>query len=233
MLQVFGIISFLIVLLSIAALVTDSFEEVSACPLDKSFDDGYVNKTDHLEKFIENHLPFEEGNFSVNISSSSAAYKYSRLFSLCGRKRALQIIEWVTMIYFTCEIIMRLLFCPSIKEYFKSPLNIIDILATFPFYVEIAFTLLEDELTNFAPARSIFYLIQITRCVRVIRILKLARYIEELRILGETLKSAKDELCMLILFVVISVFIFASVMYQLEKYEPESQYNSIPASCWW
>lgn len=155
------------------------------------------------------------------------------LFSRCKITRILQILEMTCIAWFTVELILRLIMCPHLLAFFKKPLNIIDILSTVPYYFEITLAYLEFEHPHLQKAHDIFLFIRILRCVRVFRILKLARYFEELRILGRTLKSAKDELCMLILFVLIAIFIFSTIMYQLEKDEPETQYTSIPASCWW
>lgn len=81
-------------------------------------------------------------------------------------------------------------------------------------------------------AHSFILLLLILRCLRVLRILKLARYFEDLRILGRTLKAARQELFMLFTFVLIAIFIFSSVIYQLEKDVVDTKFTNIPASAW-
>lgn len=207
--------------------MAESFKEISSCP------------SDHIRENvadINDSILVLLNTSAINNNhhtSNSSDYEFSGFLSVCENKRILQIIEMSSVAYFSCELILRLIFCPNVKTFYQSPQNIIDVLATVPFYIELILSLLQYQLSDYSKARNVFFLIQILRCFRVIRILKLARYIEELRILGKTLNAAKDELCMLILFVMIAVFIFSSIIYQVEKDEPDSQFSSIPASCWW
>lgn len=142
-------------------------------------------------------------------------------------------IEMACMVWFTFEIIVRFCMSESIKKFFSSPMHIIDLLAIIPYYIELILYAVDSDRNSFRRARTMLLLLRILRMIRIFRILKIARYSDDLKILGATLRAAKKELCMLFLFLFIGLIIFSSVVYQLEKDEPNSAFTSIPASCWW
>uniref|UniRef100_A0A183BQ06 BTB domain-containing protein n=1 Tax=Globodera pallida TaxID=36090 RepID=A0A183BQ06_GLOPA len=56
------------------------------------------------------------------------------------RTESIGIIETVCNVWFTIEIIIRFVACPSKVDYFKAPVNIIDLVATLTFYVDLLLT---------------------------------------------------------------------------------------------
>lgn len=168
----------------------------------------------------------DANNTIVTISSNDPSNDNLK----CTETQIFFILDVVCAAWFTLEVILRLIACPTLKQYFTSPLNIIDVLAVIPFYVELLIVdYFQDE---FFKARAVFMFLRILRVIRIFRILKLARYLSSLRILGSTLKSAMKELNMLFLFIMLAMFIFANLMYQLENDFPGSSFTSIPASFW-
>lgn len=148
----------------------------------------------------------------------------------CVGTKIFFIIDAICIGWFTLEVILRLTVCPSFKQYFTSPLNIIDILAILPFYFEL---LVMDYIQwEFHKVRAVLMFLRMLRVVRIFRILKLARYLSSLRVLGCTLKAAVKELNMLFLFIMLATFIFANFLYQLEKDLEDTSFSSIPASFW-
>ena len=74
---------------------------------------------------------------------------------------------------------------------------------------------------------------RIFRLLRVVRLLKLTRYVAALRILGNTVISCQEQLIALIFLILISVILFSSSIYYIEKEANPEQFSSIPASFWW
>ena len=78
-----------------------------------------------------------------------------------------------------------------------------------------------------------FLVIRILRVLRVIRVLKLGRYSSGLQMFGKTLRASCRQLGMMGMVVMTGVIFFSTLVYFLEKDEPNSGFYSIPASCWW
>lgn len=131
-------------------------------------------------------------------------------------------IELVCTIFFTIEFVARVLLCPSKTYFIKQPMNWIDFMAIWPFFV--------------------FYLtgIQAFQMLLVVRVLRLFRFVKlsyGLQIIIQTLKASVQELFLLLLILLIPVVLFSSIVYYVEnllqKDNNKTQFESIPASIWW
>ncbi|CAF4168107.1 unnamed protein product, partial [Rotaria sp. Silwood2] len=141
------------------------------------------------------------------------------------------IIETCCIIWFSFELIVRLLSSPMKLVFLKSMMNIIDIVAIVPYFITL-FTILAEEKTKSNQAMSLAIL-RVIRLVRVFRIFKLSRHSKGLQILGQTLRASMQELALLIFFLFIGVILFSSAVYFAEQSEPESFFKSIPDAFWW
>ncbi|CAF0759924.1 unnamed protein product [Adineta ricciae] len=141
------------------------------------------------------------------------------------------IIETCCIIWFSFELIVRLLSSPLKLVFLKSMMNIIDIVAIVPYFITL-FTILAEEKTKSNQAMSLAIL-RVIRLVRVFRIFKLSRHSKGLQILGQTLRASMQELALLIFFLFIGVILFSSAVYFAEQGEPESFFKSIPDAFWW
>lgn len=135
-------------------------------------------------------------------------------------------LEIAFISWFTFEYLVRLIASPQKWEFVRSFLNVIDLLAILPFYVELG--LKNSNQQNFSLA-----FLRILRLVRVFRIFKLSRHSSGLQILGLTLKKSLRELGLLIFFLVIGVVIFSSMIYYAENGDEETLFSSIPDAFWW
>lgn len=75
-------------------------------------------------------------------------------------------------------------------------------------------------------------LFRLFRILRVFRILKLSRYSDGLEILWQTMKSAKQELGVLLLFIAIGMTLFSASIYYVELGYQDSDFPSIPDTFW-
>ena len=124
------------------------------------------------------------------------------------------LIETICIVWFTFEIIVRIICCPNQRNFFKDMMNVIDIMAIIPYFITLATVLAEEEdiddgihrgppqERNSNQAMSLAIL-RVIRLVRVFRIFKLSRHSKGLQILGRTLKASMRELGLLIFFLFI------------------------------
>ncbi|XP_040060828.1 potassium voltage-gated channel subfamily A member 3 [Gasterosteus aculeatus] len=142
------------------------------------------------------------------------------------------VIETLCIIWFSFELLVRFFACPSKARFSKNIMNIIDIVAIFPYFITLGTELAEKETNGGQQAMSLAIL-RVIRLVRVFRIFKLSRHSKGLQILGQTLKASMRELGLLIFFLFIGVILFSSAVYFAEADDPSSSFTSIPDAFWW
>lgn len=141
-------------------------------------------------------------------------------------------IETVCIAWFSFELCIRFMVCPSKSDFFHNLMNIIDIISIIPYFVTLITELATAPQENSGQNMSLAIL-RIIRLVRVFRIFKLSRHSKGLQILGQTLKASMRELGLLIFFLFIGVILFSSAIYFAEVDEPNTQFVSIPDGFWW
>ncbi|KAE9556771.1 hypothetical protein FO519_000177 [Halicephalobus sp. NKZ332] len=135
------------------------------------------------------------------------------------------IVETICNIWFTIEIVIRFLASPSKIKYFKAPVNIIDIVATLTFYIDLLLT------TSFGATADLEFF----SIIRIMRLFKLTQHSQGLKILMHTFRASAKELMLLVFFLVLGIVVFASLVYYAERVEvnPDNQFQSIPLGLWW
>lgn len=100
---------------------------------------------------------------------------------------------------------------PNIIRFLKSPVNVIDFLATLSFYTDI--------LTQYSVAKNLKKsdILEFFSIVRVLRLFKLTRHSPGLKILIHTFKASAKELTLLVFFLVLGIVVFASLVYYAER----------------
>ncbi|XP_030418542.1 potassium voltage-gated channel subfamily A member 10 [Gopherus evgoodei] len=142
------------------------------------------------------------------------------------------VIETACIIWFSFELFVRFVVCPSKAAFFRNIMNIIDVVSIIPYFVTLITELVQQSEQNGQQNMSLAIL-RIIRLVRVFRIFKLSRHSKGLQILGQTLKASMRELGLLIFFLFIGVILFSSAIYFAEVDEPQSHFSSIPDGFWW
>ncbi|KAM6914059.1 potassium voltage-gated channel subfamily A member 7 [Lycodopsis pacificus] len=140
------------------------------------------------------------------------------------------IVETICIIWFSFELIVRLVCAPNKVHFFKDVMNTIDFFAIIPYFVTLGTELAKDK--DAQPSVSLA-LIRVIRLVRVFRIFKLSRHSKGLQILGQTLKASLRELALLIFFLFIGVILFSSAAYFAEVDSADTAFTSIPGAFWW
>lgn len=136
--------------------------------------------------------------------------------------RALDILEWGFTIFFTIEYILRLYCVYSPKKYALSFFGLVDLMSILPFYLSL-----------FIVGTESLMVIRALRLLRVFRIFKLANYSKEGRMIMKAMKASYQKIFVFLIFVLLMVVIFGSVMYLIEGSNPNSKFDSIPRSVYW
>ncbi|MEJ1287041.1 potassium voltage-gated channel shaker-related subfamily member 7 [Cricetulus griseus] len=141
------------------------------------------------------------------------------------------VVETLCICWFSFELLVRLVACPSKAIFFKNVMNLIDFVAILPYFVALGTELARQRGVG-QPAMSLAIL-RVIRLVRVFRIFKLSRHSKGLQILGQTLRASMRELGLLIFFLFIGVVLFSSAVYFAEVDRVDTHFTSIPESFWW
>lgn len=135
-------------------------------------------------------------------------------------------VELVCNAWFTFELLVRLVVNPNKVQFMKSPVNVIDLMATLSFYTDV---LLQDWAQDHADILEFFSI------VRILRLFKLTRHSPGLKILIHTFKASAKELTLLVFFLVLGIVVFASLVFYAERLQanPDNDFKSIPEGLWW
>ncbi len=136
---------------------------------------------------------------------------YGRLFYL---------LEWFFTLLFTAEYLLRLSCIGRPLKYATSFFGIVDLVSIVPTYLSL-----------FIVSGKYFLVIRILRLLRVFRVLKLVQYVGEADYLKRALHASRRKIQVFLLFVVLLMVLFGSVMYIVEG--PEHGFTSIPRSIYW
>ena len=147
----------------------------------------------------------------------------------------LNINDQICSVWFTIEFLVRISFCPNKKLFLKTWINIVDFLAVIPFYFQTVFYLLTIDHSE-----TFLRFIEITKILRIVRVFKLVRHFIGLKVLVHTLRASAKELLLLIVFLVMGVIVFSSLMYYAEGFGHvtsavnfNNEFDTIPAGFWW
>ncbi|KAM6437064.1 potassium voltage-gated channel subfamily A member 1 [Liasis olivaceus] len=143
------------------------------------------------------------------------------------------VVETLCIIWFSFELVVRFIACPSKAEFFKNIMNFIDVVAIIPYFITLGTEMAEREGPPKGEQATSLAILRVIRLVRVFRIFKLSRHSKGLQILGQTLKASMRELGLLIFFLFIGVILFSSAVYFAEAEESGTFFDSIPDAFWW
>ncbi|MDF1699256.1 MAG: ion transporter [Saprospiraceae bacterium] len=130
-------------------------------------------------------------------------------------------VEWIFTIFFTIEYILRLYSVYRPIKYATSFFGIIDLMSIIPTYLTFLF----------AGSQSLM-VVRGLRLLRVFRIFKLANFLDESKIIISALRASRAKISVFVVFILIMVCIFGSVMYLVEGSD-NSEFDSIPRSIYW
>lgn len=123
------------------------------------------------------------------------------------------VLEVISTAIFTIEYLLRFLVCnafgsPTHLEFLRTPMNVLDVLAISPFYV---------ELLSHSVAVGPLTILRSVRLIRIFRIFRLSRYSMGMNIMLQSLVASVQPLIILVFFLCIGGTLFSSLVYYAEK----------------
>ncbi|XP_063438557.1 potassium voltage-gated channel subfamily C member 3-like [Mytilus trossulus] len=212
MAKIFMVFSNLMVMLSLFILVASTspmfFESLT-----KDEWEEYLN-----EKEKETYGWKEEGSFNVTI--------IDLLPDLQSRVEFLDYLEWITIAYFTIEIICRIFFFPLSWKDFLNFFIVVDTVSLIVMYV--------DMIANVVDVRekyedSFVEAVNSLQIIRVLRLFRLLKHVSSFRILVFTIRASLKDLLLMLLCLLTAVLIFSSMAY----FTRDAAFTSIPQASWW
>lgn len=186
-------------------------------------------------------VPLSTSTFNSTVSNLSASDPALSPFQLPPQKqkekihipyfmiqnRAFDVLEKITLALFSVDFILRIFSCPSIPRYFLSPINFVDCIALLGTYIHFIVISVEKEQRYLDSWLDITMYFQILRTFRLFRVVKNVR---AAKVLVYSVKQSLRDLLILVMFLVIAVCSFASIVYLAED---RSDFQSIPTGWWW
>ncbi|XP_068091027.1 potassium voltage-gated channel subfamily V member 1 [Hyperolius riggenbachi] len=142
----------------------------------------------------------------------------------------LNILEYICVMWFTIELVLRFLCVTDKCRFMRSVVNIIDFVAILPFYITLVVEACYGESTDF---ENVGRIVQVLRLLRSLRMLKLGRHSTGLKSLGMTIAQCYEEVGLLLLFLSVGISIFSALEYAVEYNVPDTTFTSVPSAWWW
>lgn len=179
---------------------------------------------------LETHEWFQEkvGNYTTEstvVSTGDCCCRYDPPVGDYEPILAMKIIDYITVSFFTLEVLLRIALSPCKKQFFKQALNIIDILCLLPHYITIIIKAVDPG----SSATTALKIIVVFRVIRILRIFKLMKHYGAFKILVYTIKVSSKELLLMVIFLFTGVLIFACIIYYAEP----DNFRNIPLGFWW
>ena len=138
----------------------------------------------------------------------------------------LEVTDYIILTFFTLELCARLVTCPSIFRYYKSPLNTLDTLVLILAFIEIAVMQISLEEKFKSKGLKVLLYFQILRIFRVFRIVK---NVTAIKVLVFSFRTSYKDFMVLLLYVCIALTLFGSAFYFVED---SRHIQNIPEAVW-
>ena len=121
-------------------------------------------------------------------------------------------LECFFVINFSIEFVLRLISCPSTWDFVTSPMNIVDLVAIVPFYLDVILAAISagGEPPNFS-------FLRILRLSRAARLIKLGKYSQGIRLVTNAMANSLDALQLFGLVLSLVLVVFSSGIYYTER----------------
>lgn len=164
-----------------------------------------------------------------NISNTTAKARKNIKFTLPDielKNYVFYIIDWITLAFFTFELMLRIITCPSFKTFFRSVLNGIDVIILAGTYADL---LLVNVWPSYQYETTLRNVIDGIKFLRVLRLLRYCQHLAAIQVLRFSIRHNAKDLLVLLFHIGIILLIFANIIFVVED---TSNIDSVPQG-WW
>lgn len=206
--RIWGRISITVILLSVFAFCLETMPELN-CPKD------IMNTTNRVANQSTLNISLEPINNGSHQMTTERGASLTNL-QYCSSARIWFVFETSTVIFFLIEYMIRICTAPSRCNFVLSLFGIVDVAAIAPYFITLAVygwrTEMNLQVTSFSVLRII-------RLCRVLRVFKLSRYSDGLKLVGKTFSDTWRTLSSLMMCVFMAVILFSSFLFYFEETE--------------
>lgn len=182
----------------------------------------------NVEPTAQGPPSIDEEDIEPDNTQEKMSAKFIRDVMLSAPNEALELLDMICMVYFCIEFFVRFVFCPSKARFFVDVLNVIDIVSILPFFIE---TIVNRANKHERYKQSVVDGLFVLKVLRIFRIFRLMRHHSGLRVLVYTMRASWRELLLLIVFLLIGMVLFASLVFYADH--GKRTFLSIPHAFWW
>ena len=158
-------------------------------------------------------------------SHVSLAMKTIKIPNMKVKITTFVVLDMITTVFFTIDLLLRLISCPCVFRYFTSIINIADAAALISTYIHMLIQCLSKHHRYEEEWVDVLEYMQMLRSLRLFRLISNVR---AGRVLAYTVRSNAKDLLILIMFLIAGMCTFASVFYIAEE-----SVMDIPHSWYW
>jgi len=129
--------------------------------------------------------------------------------------------------------------CQARCRWMKQSMEIVDLVAIAPFYIELICNLVGIDASSIS-------ILRLLRVVRIFRVFKLSKYSSNIQLCAQVMVDSKDSLGLMVFMLAIVAVVFSSfeffcekgswneeLGYYIDDHGNRSRFDSIPATMWW
>ncbi|CAG2197227.1 KCNC1 [Mytilus edulis] len=145
---------------------------------------------------------------------------------ITSRVECLDYLELITIVYFTIEIIFRIVFFPLPWKHFLNFFIVVDAVSLIVMYVDM----IANEVDKREKYEDTFVeAVKSLQIIRVMRLFRLLKHVSSFRILVFTIRASLKDLLLMLLCLLTAVLIFSSLSF----FTRDPAFTSIPQASWW
>ena len=184
-----------------------------------------LNIAEWKEYFGDDFYKYEHHfNDSKQVTANETAHPLPEEIKV--RVTWLGYLEYVTVIYFSVELVARFIVCPYKRRFFCSFFNWVDILSLLAMCVKYVV----HEVDPAEKYRdSVYDVIHFFQIVRIFRLFRLVKNDVRFLVMGYTVRSCGVDVLLLSMYTFVAMLFFSSFVF----FTGDEKFTSIPDAFWW
>lgn len=207
----------------------------------------FEKKDKEYDYYTEFYIPYDETDYMMDdtvqfpdygqspdnrstllsVRSTQPKGKFVKVPNMKVQIYAITVLEAITMVFFTVDLVLRLVSCPSLKQYFLCIINITDALALVCTYIHL---LLLQIYEHERYRDRLFDLLEYSQMLRALRLFRIVSNIRAGKVLSFSIRANFKDLSILALFLTAGMCTYASCFYIAED---KNDVKSIPNGWYW